>query len=386
MISISERELEVKTVLEYCDGPLLFTAEDAAESTYLCAYLRTSISGTEYLCTRVGASIARRFISGGEDLRTSILEAPLAEHFLLTTTEEDVPLMAYPININSIDQSLLPAPGYFVPELVGASILSDERVVIEASLEVKEAKEAPVISSDTLAALLRTFQDLLKHCYKKGLASITKPSERRYLASPDNYTLQVFGMGDWASFGVKLRTKSTADLFRHVDFERALEKVNLILKESNDIEKTLDALRANKGHLVGSYRRFLAFLIESKASLRIKWHPPRSEAVTRRVNITYEEAKSLQDALSQQTDLDDEIVEIVGVVTHLNTATGAWTIKDEEGHYHKGDIQPRSGITLGGITSEVVTYTFHCKEEMKEDAMGKEVTRLLLFNYEPATA
>ena len=34
------RELSELAVLEYYDGPILFTAEDAAESKYICVFLK----------------------------------------------------------------------------------------------------------------------------------------------------------------------------------------------------------------------------------------------------------------------------------------------------------------------------------------------------------
>lgn len=379
MKSGSERALTVEHILEFCDGPLLFVAEDEAEAKYICTFLRTTDKGTEFLCTRIGNAWLRKFIAGAKDLLQTIIEAPLAEYFLLTTTENDTSLMATPISLEDISPSLLPAPEYFVDPSLNTLLLQEQRVVIDTALELSEAKKAAVISSYTLAEFLSIFQDLIKFAYKKA-TSILPPKTRKIVSNSDYYMMQVTDIGVHASFGLRLQSKQVADLSQHVEIERATSKLADILQATNNATNVIDVLRLNKGRLVGAYRRLLDFLIESNADLRLNWHIPRNGNITTRFSISHTQAEKIRAALSQQKDLDDETVNLEGVLTAVNVDTGHWTLTDDESEKHKGQVQAGLEIRLSQLVTDSVRYLFQCKAVIHEDALGNEYRDLFLLH------
>lgn len=380
MTSAPTTELVVEDVWDYYDGPILFTAVDASESRYICAFLNNQEDSTRFLCSRIGPTRLRKFLAGGIDLREAMMEAPMRHLLILETTNEDKPLLGKQTDLSEVDESLLPAEGYFLDAFTSESILLKEHLVINTSLEVREAEQEPVVSSYTLAAFLRSFQDLIKYAYKKSLSKL-KPEERKFFSSTDFHTIQVCDLGAHASFGLKFRSKESADLTYYVQLERALERAAMFLKFSGDTERSINVLKDNKGHLVGAYRRLLSFIVQHNASIRIQWRAPRSDEQTHRYHISVDEARKLQTALSQQRDLEDENITISGVIIHLHTESGAWTLESDDGEHHCGKVQPGKDVTLGGLTAKVVRYNFFCKEEIKEDALGGEIRSLLLYAY-----
>ena len=290
-------------------------------------------------------------------------------------------LLAVPITLESVPVNLLPAADYFVPLEIGSPLLSNERVVMDAALEVYEAKDEPVIDAWKLGAFLKVIQDLLRFAYKKAISPLA-PEERKHLGRANYHTAQVFGIGQHASFGILLRSKDTADLAHYTEFERALHKTEQILRESRDVDRTIDVLRENKGHLVGAYRRLLDFLIESNATLRIKWSVPRPFEPIKRFSIVLDDARKIQAALAYQLDMNDELMDLVGPVIQVHIESGAWTLQTQDGEYHRGEVEKGARLSLAGITAGTKYYKFRCKEEVKINAMGKEHRSLLLYEYE----
>lgn len=379
-----DRQLSVQSVLEYLDGPILFLAQDEAETSYICSFLRHNLNTTEFLCSRFAPSILRRFLAGSIDLREAITTAKIPENLLLVVHEnqgQDEPLVARSLkSLDEIDPQLLPAEGYFIPPEIGNAILSTEHAMIEASLELSEAMTEHVISSYTFAAFIKTFQDVLKFSFKKSLADVPV-ALKKILSNSDDYMFQISGMGPHASFSVIMRSKEQADLSQHVNFERALNLLETIVKNSSNSDLTIEELKKHKGYLVNAYRRLLKFLIVSKSTLRLKWHAPRNGYPIKRFSITLENAVKIDAALSERSDMEGELISFVGKVPHVNVPSGAWTIKTEEGKSFSGTVEDGSGITLSGIVVDLVHYKFDCIEKISTDSLGKEIKELYLYSY-----
>lgn len=381
LMMIGERELTIQHVLEYCDGPLLFVAEDAAESKYVCSFLSNTEGRTEFLCSRFSPSLLRKFLSGGIDLREAITTAPLPENFLLKIQEgaEEESFIASPIqDLRQIDEDLLPADGYFIPPSIGHPLLSHEFAFLEASLEISEAKEAPLISSYSLSEFLKVFQDFIKFSYKRSI-SILPLYQRKLLSSPEYYTTQVSGIGEHASFKIQFRSKQDADLSHFVELERALNKAEAILEQASNPKGTIEILQSERGHLAGSYIKLLNYLVASKASLRLKWSSPGPSSTIKRFSLSIDNAFDIQTELSKIDDLGEEKITLIGSITQLNTESGRWTLHDNEGGSHSGKIEDGKNFGLAGIIAKTARYQLKCKEHIEEDAIGRETRTLLLY-------
>ena len=110
-----EKRISVGTVIDYYDGPLIFTAYDKVGTAFLCTFLENSGDGTEYLCVPISGRRLESFLKGNEDLR-SVYTSPETEDYykLVATDNEESELKATLIDFDSIPQSLLPAEGYTV--------------------------------------------------------------------------------------------------------------------------------------------------------------------------------------------------------------------------------------------------------------------------------
>ncbi len=372
-------------VLDFANGPLLFTAQDAGESTYVCAFLQNTDEGTQYLCTQVAGGRLNTFLHGNMDLRSLIERAPLKQYFLLLTTDdENIPLMAEPVALDSIAPELLPAENYFVPVLIEESPLIRNRTAIEASLDVPEAEREHVLSAYTLSAFLKIIQDLIKFCYKKDISKLPNTLAKKAFGLPLNYTAEVYAVAA-GSFTVKLRSKAVSEdgfvEFSEVLIERGLRKVAQILQATDETDSVIAILKQNKGHLVSAYRNLLSFLIEEKGTLNLKWSNPSDRSHLNSFRITAKAASRIQKAISSETDIEEELVEIEGVLEIIDAVNQKWALQVEGAEIVRGELAENSTISLAGLIVESQRYRFKCREEIREDAIGRETKTMILLEH-----
>ncbi len=377
-----KKQLVVGTVIDYYDGPLLFTAFDKVGTPFLCTHAKYLESGSQYIAVPISRTRLDSFLNAKVDLR-SVYTLPETDDFYTIETSADLEeLSAVWTDRASIEDKFLPAAGYYVSEPIIDEPLAINRALLEASLDVRESKDAPVIDTYTCADFLRVIQDVLKFGYKKAIAPL-KSDLKKVISSDYFFSTQVCGTKA-GSFTVQLRSTATGDLNHYVELDRGIQKVVQIFEAANDQQKALNVFRENRGHFVGAFNRLLDLSITHQCSLGLAWRPTSNTKPPQRLKISTDEAAGLKSALAGQKDLSDELVELTGRAADVQTAgKTAWKIVTDDGEVHSGEIEEEKKITLSGIIINS-RYTYFCHEVLRESAVGRQHTHLYLYDYKPA--
>ena len=379
--------LTVARVVDYYDGPLIFTAVDAIGTRYLCAFLQQKEEGTEYLAVPVSLGRLNSFLKGTLDLRSVFLEPEVEEYFLILTTSTSDTVEAVPVDLSSIRENLLPAAGYFAEHQEDEpDEIVRNRTVIEASLDIPEARNATVIDSYTLAELLFGIQDSIKYGYKKKIARLSAQA-RQKAGEPQYYTFQAYKFSI-SSFTIHLRSALTgSNLIGYSELDEAVALVAKFLQLASNPAEALALLREYKGHFVAAIRRLIEVPVERKCAMRFGWRTSEIGARMTRHSVSYDEATTLQRVLADASELQDELIDLEGVFVNVKT-TGRkpeWTIQTDDGLTHTGHIDPSKTISLFGITVHDKRYLVRCKERIWETAAGKQQRDLWLYDYKDIT-
>lgn len=383
----------MKKKIKYCqtlffyDVPMLFHCIDGIGCDYLCLLVEEADGNFIYLCTPVSRQRLNGFNKGYIELREIYTQPETSEFFTFQAKElalnKEIELDIY--KEEAIPDRWLPDSGFFLTEKIEDSdeVLNMSREihkpVLFASLDVPESKFDTRIDTDRLSHFLSTFQNLVKHAYRKACKSVT--TNIVGLEPFNAHKLQVVGF-DHGSFTIKFETLDAGDLFGSCGVELSFEKIDAIAEAIDDPDKTLEILKKNKGHMAGAYIRLLIFLIENDANLNYKWAVPISTKPVIR-NLTKEKAKPLVDFLMQKEDIGSEPIELIGKVIRADKNTGSWKIlNDSDNKEYQGIIKDNTKLSLEGIVIGTTRYKFQCEEIIEEVlGTGKEKKVIYLLNY-----
>lgn len=109
-------KLTLGSVLDYYDGPLLFTAKDALWNWYLSVFLETTEAGSEYVRVRVSEERLNEFMVGHRDLKSMYSHPEADEFYTLITNTADEFLEAKPVESRDLKTHLLPRSGYYIQQ------------------------------------------------------------------------------------------------------------------------------------------------------------------------------------------------------------------------------------------------------------------------------
>ena len=100
------------SMLDYCDGPLLFEARDVIGGQYLAMAVETSDGGDGYAVVGVSPERLREFRAGRLDLRALVEEAGEEDWYLTQSADFSEPLMLERQRVPMADSGFLPDHGY----------------------------------------------------------------------------------------------------------------------------------------------------------------------------------------------------------------------------------------------------------------------------------
>jgi hypothetical protein len=182
-----------------------------------------------------------------------------------------------------------------------------------------------------------------------------------------------------------MQSKLNADLSGYAELFRAMTKIDELMQLAEDPAKALEVLKFNKGHLIGSFKKFLALIIEKNIPLYYEWATPQFRNSFKK-SITKEAAVPLYELLLDTKELDIEQKELIGEVTKVDIESGQWTIINEEDKKHySGRLDEQSPVSLSGITAGGIRYKFICEERIEEETVsGKEKTFYFLISHQLA--
>ena len=383
------KTVRYESTLFYYDGPQVFEARDAIGGHYVAVMVdsrphsSTAASsdgaGDRYLVAGTAPERLRQFRTGAIDLRSLLIGSDQEERYVATARNgvEDV-LALQRLTTPLIESGYLPDEGFLLHDHASDGVLREARernnLVVEIIAEPPEAATEHRIHASTLAGMLHHVQAMVRHAYRKARLDHGARGPR-----PTDALLDVVVPAAPGSFRVVLEAAAMPDLFGDSEIEVAFPKVDALFEPAANPQETLAFVKDNRGHLAGSYLKFLRFLAENRTGLRYSWAAPNSATPTTRA-VLEREARPLIEALSSVEKLAREAIVLEGRFDKFNRSTGLWGLLTEDGPY-SGKLG-EEGPSLDGL--EVgSSYRFFCDEEIEEVLLtGREKRTLHLNRHE----
>jgi hypothetical protein len=367
------------------DGPQVFEARDAIGGQYIAVMTTPEGGRDRYVVVGVEPERLRQFRMGTLDLRKLLTERAETEWYLTSPSGGlDAPLTLEPQRAELCSSQHLPEPGFVLHDRLAADETVREararnNLVLEVAVEPPEAVTEHRIHVGTLVGLLAHLQTMVKHAYGAALRELS-PETRRGIDRTDAHLLDVVVPASAGSFRVVLEAACPPDLLGRSELARALERVDAMFENVRDPHRTLEAVKAHRGHLAGAYLRMLRFLATSKSGMRYAWAEPASPEHRTR-GVSESEVGPLIDILSGVSNLGAETVILVGALKKADVDSGAWRIATPDGE-SSGKIK-EGGPSLAGLKIDSA-YRFTCLEEIEETSSGRELRNLYLTEHAPA--
>lgn len=137
-----------------------------------------------------------------------------------------------------------------------------------------------------------------------------------------------------SSFGIRFKSKQTADIFRMTPATKSLRKLAELLQVSSDIDQLRSKLKTINPRAVLWYQKFLHTVQRARASLRAEWAAPNQETLSvsltkQQVDLAYEITKQTEETVSTKT--------IRGTLYAVNLRRNTFFIEgDDESDYSGG--------------------------------------------------
>ncbi len=376
-------ELTPETILIYYDLPQLFVGVDQVGTKYISLLVDSIDSVAKYLTKPVAVSELMDLVTGRVELRSLLRESRMNAWYYLDSADDRDFKPLTQIAYSEIPDKYWPDVGFKLDTFFN---IADESLVQEAyrkgrvvvSLTVSEPGKSgeSTASAFILADLLRHYQAVVKYAYKKAISHV-KSESRKALDRSENYLLSAFATSP-GSFRIYLQAHSQRDLFGVHDIDYALKSVDDLVTEEDD--KIIDRLRANRGHAVSSYAKLLETISKNHITFSYSWVDPSVRIVSSRsLNDAY--ATRVLDLISSRQDLGTETRTIEGYLLSADVVTGNWHLRDDDGVDFVGKGQ---GEILKDRTLFTQRYRVVCEEHLEEELVsGKEKTSLNLLSIEP---
>ncbi len=379
---------KTRTLLYY-DGPVLFVGQDSVNTSYLCLLIKKTEDRDKYLCVAISPTRLNSLIVGDVDLRV-VFENPEVQSYYSLDVADAAPddLTLVILDQENLDKTWFPNPGTYlskVPEQVKSEAIAKEAIgkktaIIHLSLSPPESISEHVISTPLLVKGLLLFQNIVRVSFKKAIKTLPREVRTR-LDIPDNYMTEVYGFSP-SSFKIHLRAKTYTDLLGKADIERGLEFIDEMVSLADDLDKTLEYLKQNRGHVANYYIKLLEFIIENNSPVSYSWTSPHLKKV-KSYSIYKRQALPIYEKAMAMKELGTEVIQFAGEFTKVDIERNMWTVKnDEDGKHYSGGMK-EPGISLRGVTAGIQKYRFTIEERIEEsEVTGKEIYSYLLVSYQ----
>jgi len=367
------------TLLEY-DFPQVFVANDAIGRRYICMVCDITERGHSFLCVPVSIERCEQLLTGKIDLR-SVYETPEVSEFY-TAIPDDLTAQFEISFLPSFQVSadLLPEPGleFFFNDEVLVKAQELNATVAFASLSVPESKYEPRIRTRKLSAFLNIYQSVIKNLARASSKSMGKPIPK----NEEPYESDVFGFC-FGSFTVQVRSSDPCDMLgENKALIAAFQKLNEFLDAADNADNAVEFLLSVRGHAASSLLGLLNFIAENDCQLTNRWSTPgMSKSSQSKIRVA--SANNIIQRCRTRQDIGVETLELVGIVDSADVTAGAWKIYVEDVAY-SGVVRDGSGVNLAGIILRD-RYIFRCEERIEMLGTGREVRKIYLTGFEPAS-
>lgn len=374
--------------LYYYDGPQVVEAQDDIGGHYIAVMIEPDDGADRYVVAGTPPELLRQFKVGSVDLRSLLVESSKEEWFIGRCGEGNrLSLVAQSESI--LETSFLPEPGFLLRSTLSDSVAIKEAAernnfVLELSVDPPETADDHRIRGETLAKLIITIQNLIKHACRSAVRSLGQAAQRQ-IDMATMHELDVVVAAAPGSFSIVFESANLPDLFGSNEIRRGLSKLDDLFRNASTPEKAAATVKENRGRLAKSYLQLLKLLVASKTGLKYAWAEPNfSRPETGSISLS--EAESLVTALSSVTDLGEETVTLEGVLQEADVTAGGWRIWIDDGS-KKGKVREgrtqRGGPSVAGLRIDDM-YRFTCIEKTEDsDTFAQERHTLYLIAYEP---
>ncbi|MCW5887832.1 MAG: hypothetical protein KIT07_06875 [Anaerolineales bacterium] len=379
------RKLSLQNTLLYYDGPELVESIDQIGTTFICLHAEDQNSAPLFVCVPISAGKLTSLKQGELDLRSIFQQPETSEFFVAEATDGNVEtLVAKEYREAQLPESWLPDTGFFLDSNLllesfsQAEATERNRPVIHVRLNPPEAATEAKISAETLSQAITLIQRLVKHAYNKALAE--RPSTVKLDANEfQPFQLEVYGFAP-GSFTLHMQSSSTSDMFGYSFVSEALEIIDNINIDIENIPKAVDKVSKYGGHLAGAYRNLLNFMVQEKTPISYEWSAPNKPSVQKR-SMPLRLVEPLYDALIRQTSLGLEYKTFTGFFTKLDVTYRSWRFSLEN---EDKEFSGETDIDLKGLVIKSQGYEITCEERLSEDSgTGREITKLFMTKVKP---
>ena len=362
-------QIFIKDILLFYDTPQLFVACDGVGTNYLCMLVEQNTTFDKFICVQISEQKLTRFCAGEIDLRDLYIEPEIKLFF--HTNIHDYQSEFFEIQtfeIETFPPEWLPEEGVFINiEKAQSEIIAEAqekvKTIVHLSLNPPESSHQTRINTITLSEALLRFQTMLKYAYKRSISTFAY-TQRKHLNIPENYQLDVFAFAP-GSFKVKMQSQSYPNLFGETEILRALQLVDQLVDQIDNIESSLQILSENKGHFANTYINFLKYIADGKSRLSYSWASSiLKDSVTK--HIYSEQAQQLCEIFNQQEELKREKIELVGFFDKVDETYGKWRLVDQENNSYNGELSDDENLTLKGVIISTKLYKLVCLEKIIE--------------------
>jgi hypothetical protein len=384
MINIKLTHFET---LVYYDSPQLFISVDTIGTKYICLLSEQNTSNDLILIAPVSNSRLKTFLLGSVELKEVFIK-PEAQYLFIGEISDynNRFFNANSILLNQVKSEWLPDEGFYLQDYLieQDELMSDAREksrgVVYLSLNNEETKYESKFNSIKLAEALISFQSVVKYAYKRAIKSFS-PTQKKKYSDPSYYLLDTYAFTP-GSFKVKLQSNALSNMLGESELSRALFIIDELVETIDNPEISLELLTNYKGHLANTYIKFLETITHINTSFSYQWGSAAAKKSVKKT-ITQEKAAELYDLFNTKEYLQEETVDLVGVIEKVDASYGSWRLVDDEGQKHTGKIKDNSGITLKGVIIMKRKYNFTCIEKIVEIlGTGEEKVELQLIKYQ----
>lgn len=370
------RQVKYKSTLLYYDEPLVVLCEDKLEGLYIGLL----VNDETYFCVPISPRRLDQLYKGDIDLLDVFRNLEEPEYYsCVFEVYNDYSNELRIIQIESIPHDWFPDEGLFLPEpspdedIVLSKSRQENKPILYVALNPPEAITGHKIHVGRLSDFLSIFQNLVKYLFKQCSNSYS---------SDDAFLLNVTGFQP-GSFTVQLESLENGDLLGGNEIANCLRMLDEFTTRMATPQSALKFIQQYKGHLAGSYIKFLEYIQKNDSNFKYTWATPEFEKSVQH-EVKSEMISSLLDLFSQSSDIANEDIELIGSVKKADSNLNTWKIFNEEDNKeYAGKIKSDSSVTVSGLVIDSKRYKFYCEETISSIlGSGRAKKVLYLVKYE----
>ncbi|MUG72801.1 DUF6575 domain-containing protein [Paenibacillus validus] len=339
-------DLKIIEVFEYIDGPKIFSCENSEGQIFVTNWIDTSPQFDTWFYVPVSKKRLTEIRSGVVSLRDCILRAEQGLVYEVVTPvrgtgevlvnrrnvdsiiEDELPDEESYIEVSGIDadyreDTLLPAK----KEVIKSAQLA-KRDVLDISFNTNNSHEHEIDAYVLGSALLYT-QDIV------SFIPLQKKTSGRYkLAKERSEKSKLKAVGFYAaSFGVRLESEATTDLFGDTELSKTLEIFMSLIDSTKDIKRLKIEINNLNLKVIQVYYDFLKLLDSENVELIAEWASPNEKHMVSRLDK--KDILSAINAINEENKIDEHQITVKGQLVGINVKRNKFNlITENDEHIH----------------------------------------------------